>query len=345
MRLRKNLNTGASIALVTVVALSGCGQVKQNASSEPGKVRAEAKRRQLACASPAAYDRIKGILFDRAIDQHSGDRSNLQTLADYSLVRMEEPVVRGWDPALDITKCTSRLVLVVPPGAEQAFAGERQLRADIEYTAQAAADGRGFVYQVKGAEPIVEKLAGFNLTSQRFRPPPAIDEAVDAPEVPDSAMIDRAKVLPPTRRATERPSMPAVAVAPAPRRALPQEPRADLPEPSARPPIAAGAAAGEDTVRSFYTALGSGDGVAASAHVVPEKRSSRAFSPEAISRFYGRLPEPIRLTGIVPLAAGLYRVNYRYSAGRSHCNGSAVVSLTRRDGRDLIRSIRALKGC
>ena len=83
----------------------------------------------------------------------------------------------------------------------------------------------------------------------------------------------------------------------------------------------------------------------ASAQIIPEKRSSRAFSPEAISRFYGRLPEPVRVTAIVPLVRGAYRVNYRYSTGRSHCNGSAVVTLTNRGSRDLIRSIRALSGC
>lgn len=98
-------------------------------------------------------------------------------------------------------------------------------------------------------------------------------------------------------------------------------------------------------VRAFYGALGRGDGEAASALVVAEKRSSRAFSPQAISRFYGGLPEPLRLTAVAPLEGGSYRVGYRYSAGRSRCDGAAVVSLASRGGRGLIRSIRALNGC
>ncbi|WP_375404035.1 hypothetical protein [uncultured Sphingomonas sp.] len=102
---------------------------------------------------------------------------------------------------------------------------------------------------------------------------------------------------------------------------------------------------GEATVRKFYDALGAGNGEMASAQVITEKRLSPAFSPEAISRFYGGLPEPIRLTEIRPLAAGAYRVSYRYSAGSRRCNGGAVVHLTRRGGRDYIRSIRALDGC
>jgi hypothetical protein len=110
-------------------------------------------------------------------------------------------------------------------------------------------------------------------------------------------------------------------------------------------PAAGASAAGEDVVRAFYGALGAGNGGAASARIVPEKRSSRAYSPEGISRFYGRLREPLRLTGIEPLPRGGYRVSYRYSAGRSRCNGSAIVNLTRRVGREFIRSIQALSGC
>ena len=72
---------------------------------------------------------------------------------------------------------------------------------------------------------------------------------------------------------------------------------------------------------------------------------SSTLSPGAISRFYGQLPEPLKLTAIVPVAGGAFRVTYRYSAGRSRCNGSAVVRLTNRGGRNLIRSIQALTGC
>ncbi|MEO6091567.1 MAG: hypothetical protein ABIP60_00915 [Novosphingobium sp.] len=337
--------------LPLALGLNGCAKIKQNDPHDAVQARAEARRQQAACASPAANDRLKTILFDRAISAHDGDPANLETLADYSLVRMEEPIVKGWDPALDITRCKSRLILQLPPGAERAFEGERQLRADIDYTAQAAADGRGFVYQVNGAEPIVNRLAGFNLTSQAYRPPPAIDEAEGRQDLPESTKFAEADAppQPPPRPLAPRPTAaPAQRpVAPATQRDLPPPRDWDTqsPEPRTRSPASVGGANGEAIVRSFYNALGAGNGAAASSHVVPEKRSGRAFSPEAINRFYGRLPEPIRLTGIRELAPGSYRVSYRYSAGRSHCNGSAVVRLTQRNGRDLIRSIQALSGC
>ena len=331
--------SACGIALALTAALGGCAKLKQNDPRDDARLRAEAKRQQVACASPAANDQLKGILFDQAVSHHSGDRQNLDTLADYSLLRMENPVVKGWDPRLDITNCKGRLILAVPPGAERGFEGERQLQAEIDYTAQAAANGQGFVYQINGAEPVIAKLAAFNLKSVAYQPPPAIDEprVGMAPSRTSVVVAD----MPPIRTHADAggeqasgPVLPDPAVAPA---------RPPRPEPGTSPALAS--SSGEATVRAFYDALGVGDGAAASAHIIPEKRSSKTFSPKAMSRFYGRLPVPIRLTQIAPMQPGVYRVGYHYSAGRSQCNGSAIVSVIRRDGRDLIRSIRALSGC
>lgn len=98
-------------------------------------------------------------------------------------------------------------------------------------------------------------------------------------------------------------------------------------------------------MRTFYTALGTGNGALASAQVIPEKQNSQAYSPAAISRFYGRMPQPLQLTSVTPLAGGSYSVSYRYSTGRARCNGRAVVRVTNRNGRQFIRSIQALSGC
>ncbi|HEX8555352.1 MAG TPA: hypothetical protein VF695_11645, partial [Sphingomonas sp.] len=154
--------SGAVVALASMAA--GCGKLEQKGQEEPAKLRADAKRQKAACGSSAGYDRLKGLMFDQAIEKRTGDQAALDTLADYSIARMEDPVVEGSDAALDITRCKGRFILDVPPGAERAFAGQRSLQADIAYTAQAAADGNGFVYKVSGAEPIVTRLAAFNLT-------------------------------------------------------------------------------------------------------------------------------------------------------------------------------------
>ena len=294
-------------------------------------------------------------MFDQAIAAKKGDRSNLDMLADYSVARMEDPVVGGWDPSLDITSCKGRFILEVPPGAQQGIGGARQLEADIEYTAQASADGSGFVYHQKGAELLVAKLAQFNLAPVAYRPPPAIDQPQASAVALQQASAEAAQRASPAPRpppGPSAPSAPSLEVV-AQHRAKPGQTETSLRDQAAGEtfsarrslPNAGGGRNGEETVRTFYNALGSGNGVLASSKVVPEKRSSGAYSPIAISRFYGRLPEPLRLTSIKPLTGNAYHVTYRYSAGRSRCEGSAVVRLVNRKGSDFIRSIESESGC
>ena len=337
--------TGAALALTALVTLGGCENSTHKSSAA---VKAETRRQQAACASPAAYDRLKNSIFDEAIAKGAADRSNLDTLADYSVARMENPIVKGWDQSLDMTRCQGRFILEVPPGAERGLGGARQLQADLEYTAQPSADGAGLVYQERGADAIVAKLAAFNLDSVAFRPPPAIDQdqtgssgsvqdSVPEAPTPQAALSGADKRPAPNVAEPPRPSQ-------APPTAPPRSAEQALPRSKPRPNAPAGAASGENVVRAFYAALGSGNGAAASSQVVPEKRSNGPFSAHAISRFYGRLPEPLRLTSVTT-EGNAYRVTYRYSAGRSRCTGVAVVRVTNRGGRDLISSIRSLSGC
>ncbi|TVV75742.1 hypothetical protein [Sphingomonas solaris] len=327
---------GAGILFCLAIGLAGCGRTKQADPRDAGKAQAEAKRQKAACASSAGYGRLKDILFDRAIGERGGNRAALDTLADYSVVRMENPVVEGWDPSLDITRCAGRFVLMVPPGAERGLGGERRLEADVGYTAQASADGNGFVYRLQGAEEIVARIAGFNLVSGAYRPPAAIDEGQADPDATEPDMLPQADA--PSLRPPERSPSPAYGQD----RALTDRQTAGEPAPGI---VASRPGEGEATVRAFYGALAVGNGRAAAARIMPGKRSSPAFSPEAMSRFYGGLVEPIRLMEVVPLDRGAYRVRYRYSAGRSRCDGSAVVTLVRQGGRTFIRSIDASDGC
>lgn len=99
------------------------------------------------------------------------------------------------------------------------------------------------------------------------------------------------------------------------------------------------------TVRAFYEALGQAQGEVATLLVAPEKRGIPAFSPAAMSRFYGGLQEPIRLVGMSQSGPDTFIVSYRYAAGASVCNGKAVVTTSTREGASYIENIRALNGC
>jgi hypothetical protein len=328
--------------------LVGCGKIKQDDPQAARTARVEAKRQQAACGSAKASNKLKDLLFDQATRAPGGDKDALDNLADYSFVRMESPLVKGWDPALDVTRCTGRFILEVPHGARRAFAGQRNLQADIDYTAQAAADGTGLVYTLHGAEPIVAQLATFTMQGRAYQPPPAIeepesaspmDEAFETTQADTSSMTPNPAPTPPQSAAISNDMKPSRRTVQDPERGAE---RVSAPRQPQYPPTVEGE---EATVRAFYAALGRGDGAAASARIIPEKQNSRAFSPTAITRFYGNLAQPLRLTDVASTAAGSYRVQYRYSAGRSHCNGAAIVRVVEQEGQNYIRSIDALSGC
>ena len=238
----------AAVALL-VVAAAAFGLTLTKTKEAPGQSKTEVaqqqkERLQDACASNSTYDRLKEVVFEEAIKVRKADPANLDTLATHSVVRMESPVVKSRDEDLNITVCTGRFVLELPPGAERGFGGERRLTAEIEYAAQAAADGSGLVYQLNGAEPIVYKLATFDLQGQRFVPPAGAPETqlaeaeIPAVPVPAPAAAPPPAPAPAPVPAPQPARVPAAQPrpAPAPRPAPPPRPAAKAqPAPRAAP--------------------------------------------------------------------------------------------------------------
>jgi TonB family protein len=99
------------------------------------------------------------------------------------------------------------------------------------------------------------------------------------------------------------------------------------------------------SVRAFYEALSIGSGEAASSLVVPEKRTAGPYAPDSISRFYGPLPEPLRLIELKPQGSSEYLVKYTYGTSTRRCQSRAIVTTTQRDGLNLIEKIHELEGC
>lgn len=212
------------LAAGAATLLSGCDWMKkkdppaQKTKAELAGVQRERIRK--ACASDATYARLKELVFDEAARIRNSDPRNLDPLAAAAVVRMEEPVVKSRDDELNVTVCTGRFILELPPGAENAFDGKRRLDAEVEYAAQAAVDGSGLVYQMDGAEPIIYRLATFGLGGQptrleaggpgRLPPPPAAAtaEPVLMPPVAEAEPEPASPPRPPVRTA-ERPAAPA----------------------------------------------------------------------------------------------------------------------------------------
>lgn len=155
-----------------------------NAKGENELRREREAQLRRACASELTYHRLKEYAFDEAQRIRGNEERLLDDIATYSVVRMEEPVVKSRDDALNVTVCTGRLVLELPPGAENAFDGHRRLAANVEYAAQAAVDGSGLVYHMTGAEPIIYRLAtvgGLRPVTPQVAQAPALPPTSAAP--------------------------------------------------------------------------------------------------------------------------------------------------------------------
>ena len=161
------------LSLFAVIALAGCDRTepKTPGAEDQSTARALADARQLkrACGSAATYDRLKALTFDEAGRIQRGTPGLLDRIEANATIRMEDPVATSRNDKLDITVCEGQLVLDLPPGIEDVFDGERRLRAKVQYSAQAAADGSGLVYQMRGAEPIIYRLAALTLPDTAAR--------------------------------------------------------------------------------------------------------------------------------------------------------------------------------
>ncbi|HEY0148716.1 MAG TPA: hypothetical protein VGB70_06900 [Allosphingosinicella sp.] len=183
----------AAAAAAALLSLPGCDWMKKPkpaAEKTEKELAAERSERiRKACASDATYDRLKELVFDEAARIRNSDPRNLDPLAAAAVVRMEKPLVKSRDEDLNVTVCTGRFILELPPGAENAFDGKRRLDAEVEYAAQAAADGSGMVYQMDGAEPIIYRLATFGLSGQALARVVEIPQASAPPSAPPEMVL------------------------------------------------------------------------------------------------------------------------------------------------------------
>lgn len=103
---------------------------------------------------------------------------------------------------------------------------------------------------------------------------------------------------------------------------------------------------GKAAVVAFYLALRAGDGHAAAANVIPEKRKEGPLSAQALSDFYGNLKQPLRLLDVATAGENKFRARYTFETKNGRvCNGVSIVTLRKVQGFDLIAGILAENGC
>jgi len=204
-------------SLLVLASTAGCDWMRKKdpPAQKSGKALADEQRERMrkACASEATYGQLKDYVFAEAARIRNGDPRNLDPIAAASVVRMEDPLVKSRDEKLNVTVCTGRFTLELPPGAENAFDGLRRVSAEVEYAAQPAADQSGLVFRMDGAEPIIYRLATFGLNGAPAMPRVAIPQPSAPPPAPAPVPTQVATAAP-----VPIPAPPAAApAAPAPR--------------------------------------------------------------------------------------------------------------------------------
>jgi hypothetical protein len=213
---------------------------------------------------------------------------------------------------LNVVVCSGTFVLNLPPGVQDAFNGRPVISADVQYAAQAAADGSGLVYSMDGAEPIIYRLATLGTPAGRkleIAPTPVAAQDTQSPKRPAQEQL-------PSSPPPSQPDQSATQVA--------------RPEPTkARPPVtvASGAAAPSFNCRRARTR--SERMVCADGSLAAEDRRMSAIFYDKMARSDARTKSALR------------RSRDEFLRNRDRCSSSACVA---RAYEDRVAQIRQIAG-
>jgi uncharacterized protein YecT (DUF1311 family) len=140
------------------------------------------------CSSQATYDLIKRELFRRAAQLRGSDQATYDKLANYAVIRMENPVLESQDTSTGAANCSGSLSLDLPPEVAVA-GGRRTLMSDVDYTVQPAADGSGTVVLLRNADAIVAPLATLGRVAQPEQPVAENSSEEEQPEANVAASV------------------------------------------------------------------------------------------------------------------------------------------------------------
>lgn len=159
------------------------------------------------CAAQATYDLIRRELFRRAAQVRGSDEQAYARLADFALLRMNAPIVKGVDERVDSVTCSGTAVLGLPPGVAVA-GGRRSLSGDVDYMVQPAADGTGNVVRIGNADSIVVPLATLSRMAAPQAQAPVVPELSEGEEglSPDEETATTEQPAPPPQPIRANPS-------------------------------------------------------------------------------------------------------------------------------------------
>lgn len=199
---------GGLLLLVLLVAYFASNRNPNQDKLADGTVnQTQPDKSEKLCASKQTYDFIKRDLFRRAATVRGSDQDAYNRLADYAVLRMDNPVMESEDSSTGAVNCSGSLSLDLPPGVA-VVGGRRTLMSDVDYTVQQAADGSGRVVLLRNADGIVTPLATLSRTAQPPAQPTAPVETneVAPAESGQAAQPPATAPTPEPTRSTARPS-------------------------------------------------------------------------------------------------------------------------------------------
>ena len=153
------IGLGLLLAIILLVVVTRGGDSSQDKLGDDQVAgNAAADDPEERCSAQSTYDRIKRELFKRAAAVRANDQAAYDKLVGYAVLRVETPILRGYDQRVNSVSCSAFLSLDLPPGVAVA-GGRRTLSADVTYALQPAADGSGEVLSLTEADAIITPLA------------------------------------------------------------------------------------------------------------------------------------------------------------------------------------------
>lgn len=147
------------VLLVAILAFFANGRSSdQDKLTNAKVVTSSAPSHEKLCAKSSTYELIKRELFRRAGQVRGSDQAAYERLADFAVVRMENPVEENENTTSGTVNCSGSLSLDLPPGVVVA-GGRRSLMSDVDYSVSLGTGGSTTLAGLRNADAIITPLA------------------------------------------------------------------------------------------------------------------------------------------------------------------------------------------
>lgn len=138
------------------------------------------------CGSTETYAGVSELLFDRVRERFDGDIKHVNDLEKSLRLTVSQPVATQVLADIGRVDCEGRATFVVPSPLFATFGNREEITADIGYSIQDAADGKGKKFQLGGDEPLIVEIIAAAVAQST---PKSIQQAATVPNQPSKNTV------------------------------------------------------------------------------------------------------------------------------------------------------------